>query len=230
MEQIKNKKKPHLFLKLLFSGLIISGIIWYSGSFPVTMELLDKRINEIIKFSERDFEVSFFSDLSEFSDNIIEMAEYYFCLIKDNLSGSFSEIKKPGFAVITNAAKFPSEGKTITSGFGKREDPITGLSDIHSGIDIALPFGTEITAAWSGNVFMTGFDDIYGNFVVLEHSEGFFTKYCHLSKICITENNFINAGEKIGEAGNTGRSTGSHLHFEVMIDGFNIDPMECFEI
>ncbi len=230
MEQVKKKTKPHLFLKLLFLLMIIAGIIWYAGSFPVTMELLDKRINKIIEFAEKDFEVSVFSDLSAFSKKLIDKTGYYFYLVKENISGSFSNVKKPGFAVITNSAKFPSEGKTITSGFGKREDPITGLSDYHSGIDIALPFGSKITAAWPGNVFVTGFDDIYGNFVIVEHSKKFFTKYGHLSKICVSKNNFINAGEKIGEAGNTGRSTGSHLHFEVIIDGFNIDPMECFEI
>lgn len=223
-------KKKHLFPKLLFSALIAAGMIFYSASFPVTMELIDKKINKIIELSGSDFEISLFSDLSEISRNFINNAEYYFDLVKENVSEVFSDIKTPGFVVITNAAKFPSEGMTVTSAFGKRKDPISGIADNHSGIDIALPSGSDIIAAWPGNVFETGFDDIYGNFVVIEHSEGFFTKYCHLSKICVSENDFVNAEEKIGEAGSTGRSTGSHLHFEVIIEGTNIDPMECFEI
>lgn len=224
------KKKKHLFLKLLFLILFFAGIIWYSGSFPVTMELLDKKINGIIDLTGSDFEISFFSDLSAISKKLIGSAEYYFDLAKENISESFSEVEKPGFVLITNAAKFPSEKSRITSAFGKRDDPFSGFADNHSGIDIALPSGSDITAAWPGKIFETGYDNIYGNFVVIKHSEEFFTKYCHLSKICVSENDFVNAEEKIGEAGNTGRSTGSHLHFEVIIEGINIDPMECFEI
>ena len=71
---------------------------------------------------------------------------------------------------------------------------------------------------------------IYGKYIIMEHSKGFFTKYCHLSEITVKKGDFVLSGSKIGEAGSTGRSTGSHLHFEVIIDGRNIDPKECFEL
>ena len=74
------------------------------------------------------------------------------------------------------------------------------------------------------------FDEIYGNYIVVEHSDGFLTKYCHLSKITANENDYVFANDKIGEVGSTGRSTGNHLHFEVIIEGRKIDPMECFDI
>ena len=226
----KKRKKKYLLLKSFILLLITAGIIVYSASFPVTMELLDKKIDEIIDLAGIDYKISVFSDLSKISKEFINKTEYYFDLIKDNITKDFTDIQKPGFAVITNAAKFPSEKSKITSVFGKREDPISGNADIHSGIDIALPSGSKIIAAWPGKVLETGFDEIYGNFVLIEHSDGFYTKYCHLSKIDVMENDFVNVEEKIGEAGNTGRSTGSHLHFEVIIEGTNIDPMECFEI
>ncbi|MBR5872495.1 MAG: M23 family metallopeptidase, partial [Oscillospiraceae bacterium] len=154
---------------------------------------------------------------------------YYFELIEENLKGSFEEIKPISEFIITSAAKFPVESKNITSTFGKREDPFLKNESYHNGIDISAPLGSDICSAWPGIILETSFDEIYGNYVIIEHSEEFFTKYCHLSKICAEEKNFVNAGEKIGEAGSTGRSTGSHLHFEVIINGINIDPKECLE-
>jgi hypothetical protein len=213
-----------------YGFFILIGVMFYSASFPVTMELMDSKVADILGFigMEKDFEA--FSKFSVFSKNIINKTEYWIEIIKENIEKATTETKKIPSVLITCAAKFPCENGYITSNFGKREDPFSKEEAFHSGIDIAAEKGSEIKTAWPGKISKTGFDNIYGKYIIVEHSKEFFTKYCHLSKICIRENNFINAGEKIGEAGNTGRSTGSHLHFEVIIDGFNIDPMECFEI
>lgn len=219
------KRKNNTVLKSIFLLIIVSGIFAYSYSFPKTMELLDKKASEIFNGKE----ITVFSDFSKLSNIIINDILYIIELIEINFNERDFDTSPLPVAIITNAAFFPAEVRTVTSDFGKREDPITGKIDNHSGIDIAAPVGSTIFSAWPGTVKETGFDDIYGKYVVVEHSDDFFTKYCHLSKISVNEGDFINASEKIGEAGSTGRSTGSHLHFEVMIDGQNINPSECFE-
>lgn len=224
---MENKAKKHIFLKMILVLLVLAGIIYYAYSFPTTMALLDEAVNKIIKTAGIESEFDVFSGFSDFSKEAVEAAVYWAEVIKENIEGNLPEGKELPLAVITCAAKFPSEGGNITSGFGEREDPISGESGNHNGIDIAAAFGSNVTAAWPGTVTETGFNEIYGNYIVMKHSDGFYTKYCHLSVVTATKGDFLNVGEKIGEAGSTGRSTGSHLHFEVSIGGRNIDPKEC---
>lgn len=229
MEQ-KTKKKNYYFIKFVLLIAVFVFIVYYAYSFPKTMELLDEAAEKAIRMIGIEKDINIFSAFSEFSKETAETAIYWAEVIKENISGMKADGKKLPVAVITCAAKFPSEGKYITSGFGKRKDPFSGKDNVHTGIDIAAPSGSSVISAWPGLVLESGFDEIYGNYIIVEHSEDFFTKYCHLSSVTKIKNDFINAGEKIGEVGNTGRSTGNHLHFEISIGGINIDPMECFEI
>ena len=223
------KIKKYYFIKFLFLLVLTAGIILYSSSFPATMKLLDSNVEKIINLSGNEIEFDFFSDLSAFSDKIINNAKYLIEVIIYNFEKGKDNKQIPEI-LISCSAKFPSENGRITSYFGKREDPFSKNEDLHEGIDIAAESGSSITAAWPGKVLETGFDKIYGNYVILEHSEKFLTKYCHLSDITVKEESFVNAEEKIGEAGSTGRSTGSHLHFEIIVEGKKIDPMICFEL
>lgn len=229
MEQ-KIKKIKHHFIGFILVAAVFAGIIYYACSFPKTMELLDEAAEKILKIAGIESDINVFSDFSEFSKKTVEKAIYWAEVIKENINERTADGKKLPVAIITCAAKFPSEGKWITSGFGFRKDPISGETGMHNGIDIAASYGSDVVAAWSGKVIETGFDDIFGNYIILEHSDGFLTKYCHLSAVSTEENAFVKAGEKIGEAGSTGRSTGSHLHFEVLVGGRNIDPKECLEL
>ncbi len=224
----KKKGKHHFFIKFLFLAVAFAAITAYAYFFPATMKLLDKSLNKFALFSGRNIEISFFEDYSDFAKKIIDSFLYKVEIIIDNIGEKNNEAKTIPLAVISCAADFPVESGTVTSGFGKRNDPISGKKDIHTGIDVAAALGSDVKAAWPGTIFETGYDKIYGYYVVIKHSEKFFTKYCHLSKIYSEENSFVNAGKKIGEAGSTGRSTGSHLHFEVIIEGRYIDPKECF--
>ncbi len=202
----------------------------YAYFFPKTMELLDKSLNEAASKTGLEINFDFFEKLSDFSKETVNKALYYAEIIEYNLKDILPEYKPVSLYLVSCAADFPLEEMNITSAFGRRKDPITNLSDGHTGIDIAAAKGDNVFSAWPGKVFETGSDKIYGNYVILEHSKDFFTKYCHLSKITCEKGEFMNAGEIIGEAGNSGRTTGSHLHFEVIIEGRNIDPMECFEL
>ncbi|MBQ6878281.1 MAG: M23 family metallopeptidase [Oscillospiraceae bacterium] len=219
------KKEKNSRLAIIATIIIIVLFSVYAFYFPATMGLLDENLNKLCKTAGLDLTINIFSDYSVF----LKEAVSYAAEAAEKINYSLEE-KNLSFVVTSCAAKFPSESVNITSAFGKRADPISGRADNHSGIDIAAAEGSNVFAAWPGRIIETGFDKIYGKYIILEHSKDFLTKYCHLSKISVFEKTFINAGEKIGETGKTGRTTGSHLHFEVIIEGRNIDPMECFEI
>lgn len=118
----------------------------------------------------------------------------------------------------------PVSGARITSRFGYRTHPITGKKGFHTGLDLAAAEGTPISAVYYGKVAKTGEDDSWGKYVLIEHSDGFETFYCHLSEIYAEKGAVIRQGETVGLVGSTGMSTGPHLHFEVRINGIRVDP------
>ncbi len=117
----------------------------------------------------------------------------------------------------------PLEGK-INSGFGYRKDPFNSRIGFHSGVDIDAKYGDPVVATADGVVEKTGWQGSYGKTIVLQHEDGFETIYGHLSKITVEEGQKIKVGEVIGKAGSTGRSTGTHLHYEVIKDGKRVNP------
>jgi len=112
----------------------------------------------------------------------------------------------------------------LSSGFGMRRDPITHEMQFHHGVDIAAPLGTKVHAAAAGSVVFSGFQNGYGNTVVVKHEDGFETRYAHMDKLFVNSGDSIQASQVLGTVGSTGRSTGFHLHFEISRDGTQIDP------
>lgn len=118
----------------------------------------------------------------------------------------------------------PAHGR-ITSYFGERTHPISGDEEIHKAVDIAMDEGTCVAAAWDGIVTETGYDAKKGNYLWLVHKNGNETFYCHLSEILVNDDAVIRAGETIAFSGNTGRSTGPHLHFAIKENGEYVNPL-----
>jgi murein DD-endopeptidase MepM/ murein hydrolase activator NlpD len=112
----------------------------------------------------------------------------------------------------------------VSSEFGIREDPFTRKPKFHRGIDISAPRGTPVQAALGGRVLFAGFSKGYGNTVVVEHGEGYRTRYAHLGSLKVTKGDVLETEQVLGTVGSTGRSTGPHLHFEVSRYGEKIDP------
>lgn len=110
------------------------------------------------------------------------------------------------------------------SGFGWRIDPFTGRSALHTGIDYQSPSGTDILAAAGGVVVTEEFRPDYGNMVEIDHGKDLITRYAHASKLSVKKGDLVKRGQKIAEVGSTGRSTGPHLHFEVLVRGVPQDP------
>jgi LysM repeat protein len=119
---------------------------------------------------------------------------------------------------------FPTNGR-ITSAFGPRNDPFTGVRRFHNGIDIAGPVGTPVLAAMAGKVVKIGVHPSYGRYVIMSHASGYQSWYAHLNKPLVASGTTVAQGEIIGEMGNTGYSTGPHLHFSIFKNGSPVDPM-----
>ncbi len=123
----------------------------------------------------------------------------------------------------TTPSVAPSKG-LLTSSFGSREDPFTGSSSMHSGLDIANAPGTDIFAPADGVVVLAGENGEYGNCVVIDHGRDTKTLYGHLQRYIVKVGQQVKRGEQIANMGTTGRSTGTHLHYEVRINNVPVNP------
>ncbi len=128
-------------------------------------------------------------------------------------------------SVIAIPSLQPVENMRLTSSFGVRSDPFHGTAAMHAGIDIPGPVGTPIYATADGVITRANRWAGYGNAIQINHGKGIETRYGHLSKILVTANTRVRRGQLIGLMGSTGRSTGSHLHYEVRVDGKALNPM-----
>lgn len=126
-----------------------------------------------------------------------------------------------------NPHSLPVRGE-ITSRYGWRLDPISGQQAFHQGADIAAPVGSPVGASAAGVVAFAGSRAGLGETVVIRHADGLESIYGHLSKIQVTEGETLSKGQLLGLTGNTGRSTGPHLHLEIRRDGQAMDPLRFF--
>jgi murein DD-endopeptidase MepM/ murein hydrolase activator NlpD len=123
----------------------------------------------------------------------------------------------------------PLSAYGLASPYGLRRDPMNGQLAMHSGLDLAAPQGADVRARASGKVVFAGRNGFYGNMVELEHGHGLRTRYGHLSAISVKVGQAINVRDKLGAVGSTGRSTGPHLHYEILFNGKTIDPRKFVE-
>ncbi len=119
----------------------------------------------------------------------------------------------------------PVQEGFISSYFGRRADPFTGYSAVHKGLDFAGPEGTKVSSVAAGLVTYAGERAGYGQMVEINHGNGLATRYCHNEKILVKQGDMVSKGQDLALMGSTGRSTGPHLHFEVLKNGTQVDPL-----
>ena len=117
----------------------------------------------------------------------------------------------------------------VSSYYGYRINPVTGAEQLHRGVDIAVPTGTAVLAAMDGTVTAAAYDSYYGNYIVIEDSNGYCTKYAHMDTLSVSAGQTVKHGDTIGTTGNTGSSSGSHLHIECQYNGEYYNPLFYFE-
>ena len=117
----------------------------------------------------------------------------------------------------------------MSSPYGYRPDPFTGVRSFHTGIDMVAPLGTSIKASMAGKVAAAGYNQVYGNYVIVSHSGGYQTLYAHMTTILVKQGQNVNQGSVLGKLGSTGYSTGPHLHFSVYKNGQLINPLSVLK-
>lgn len=145
-------------------------------------------------------------------------------LYEEILNDPVAKIVEKGTIVPPTYIK-PIAGGRQTSGFGRRNRPTKGASSYHKGIDWATPVGTSVVASCGGTVAFAGWGSGYGNVIYINHPDGRQTRYGHLSRIFVSTGQTVTQGQKIAASGNTGVSTGPHLHFEILINGSQVNPL-----
>ncbi|WP_106638822.1 M23 family metallopeptidase [Allosphingosinicella vermicomposti] len=142
-----------------------------------------------------------------------------------SLFTSWKQLDQLEQGMIAIPSAMPVKGTALTSKFGVRSDPFQGRAAMHAGVDLAGPLGTPIYATADGYVQRSNWVGGYGNLVELNHGRGIQTRYGHLSKALVAPGQRVKRGDLIALMGSTGRSTGSHLHYEVRIDGKAVNPV-----
>lgn len=144
--------------------------------------------------------------------------------LKSRMLSTKLEVQKKSQILRQAPTFWPTKSQHVTSEFGVRIDPFTQHPGVHNGIDISGDVGDSVYAAADGIVKTTGMNAARGNFVVITHPSGMITEYMHLSKIVAHDGDKVKQGDTIGLLGSTGRSTGPHLHFEVLKNEMPVDP------
>jgi len=155
-----------------------------------------------------------------------EMVEIF---VVENKDGSLAYYHANGENVKKGLLRTPINGARISSGFGNRRHPVLGYSKMHAGVDFAAPTGTPIYAAGDGKIARMGLFGSYGNYMKIYHNETYQTAYAHISRFArgMSVGTRVRQGQVIAYVGTTGRSTGPHLHFEVLKQGVQINPQNA---
>ncbi len=190
-------------------------------------------VREVAEYVMKPVDVESVKDTASANDDTIVDEQEYYENEQENETKVTQTDKNNTVAVMSlfseeSSITAPVKGR-ITSYFGKREDPISGDDSVHKAIDIAVDEGTNVGAAWDGIVTKTGNDSVSGNYIWMVHKNGCETFYCHLNQVLVSENSVIRAGETIAFSGNTGYSTGPHLHFGVKENGEYVDPLNYLD-
>lgn len=142
------------------------------------------------------------------------------------LFNSWKKLDSLADAAIAVPSDKPVKTAEFMSAYGRRTDPFERRIRMHEGIDLAAPIGTPIYVTAEGTILRAGWNSGgYGNFVEVDHGRGIITRYGHLSAILVRAGQHVTRGQQVGRMGSTGRSTGSHLHYEVRIDGRAVNPI-----
>ncbi|TVY01111.1 M23 family metallopeptidase [Cohnella terricola] len=157
------------------------------------------------------------ADFSELSQMLDEMAA--------SMEANLRKVEQRRAEFDALPSGWPTVSRKLTSGFGYRSDPFTGKSTFHAGVDITGDVGDPIFAAGDGTVKVAEFNLTRGNYIIIAHRNGLESWYMHLSKIEVNAGQQLKRGDKIGKMGNSGRSTGPHLHFQVVASEEPVNPL-----
>ena len=216
---IKNGVSPDILVKII--NLFSFDLDFQRDIRVNTVVSISYEFDEIIETSKLEY-----NDIKYASIIIDGKQLEYFKFITDD--GYVDYFNREGKNVKKSILKTPLDGARISSNFGMRKHPISGFNKMHKGVDFAAPTGTPIYAGGNGIIEYVGRNGGYGKYIRIRHNNGYKTAYAHLSnyKKGISKGVRVNQGDVIGYVGNTGNSTGPHLHYEIIYQNKHINPLK----
>lgn len=221
MEYRERKRGSRIITAIILLIFLGAGVFYVKTSKPAIWDKCISFVKSITAVSLETVNDSVFDSIGESGE-----------ILKDAQNINFDYVSQPlEYALLSNTYTppvcLPLASFKVTSDFGARTDPVTSEKNAtHHGIDLVSSADSEIYAYKDGKVIFAGSDKIYGNCVRIDHGNGLCTFYAHLSKLSVSEGDSVSAGQSIGIIGSTGKSTGVHLHFEVIKDGERVDPAD----
>lgn len=171
--------------------------------------------------SSEDISLASITERLDALQRSVNLEQLSYEAIRDSLKNELSRLN-------VTPSILPVEAGEFTSGFGPRIHPITGEWEVHKGVDIGVRSGTPVHATADGRVTTARWDTNLGAYIKINHGNGIYTVYGHLSQIDVGEGQLVKAGEQIGESGNSGRTTSPHLHYEVRVYNQAQNPINYF--
>ncbi len=228
IEEKTNEIDKLKFESATFAELVNDKIEEYTESFnKLTDEYITERTNSKPSRAGERNEADFSHDIKELKERLDSLTELY--SRSDVPSADLTAAEKKLEAYLeTIPTLWPTKGR-ITDKFGYRKDPFTRRTKFHNGLDIAADMGTDIVACASGKVIMAEFTRGYGRVVKIDHGRGIVTVYGHASKLLVKVGDTVKKGDIIAKVGSSGRSTGPHLHFELLLYNTPVDPLQYLD-
>ena len=211
-----NKKTINEMIGIFSFSVDFQRDIWRNDSFEILYE------EEFIKYdkSNKNLGKILYANLELKSVDSLKLYRFK----SDN--GKIEYFNENGKSAKKLLMKTPIDGARLSSGFGMRKHPVLGYNVKHRGLDFAAPKGTRVYAAGDGVIEMKQWNGAYGKYIRIRHANNFKTVYAHLSKLNKTPGGKVKQKQVIGYVGSTGRSTGPHLHYEVLKNGIRINPQK----
>ena len=224
-ERHKPKQQNGFMTKIILTQLVLS--LFITGILFLVCRN-DSNLSQNIK--------SFYNGICKTDIAVSEIFDSFKNVVQETFSPNIEDStgetepttgEKADFSPVFLTVNFESPIKrgSITSKFGYRVSPITNKYSLHTGLDISVPQNTKIYAVYDGVVVKSEYHEINGNYIVLEHSDHLKTTYNHCNKLLVKEGEKVQKGEVIALVGETGYATGSHLHFEVLLNGEYVNPL-----
>ena len=233
-DENEKRKSKKTFFQTVSSLIILALSLYVNYSDNPKLEFFKNYIRTSLSVSTdiseaKAYAKNIFDKKTNSDDEIIDDVDI--SNMEENESVIFTETNNIEYPIEENVPKDdavpafrnPTEGE-ITSPFGVRIHPISGITDTHTGIDIAGNLNQCVISAAEGKVIKCAEDNNNGKYIIVEHSQGYQSAYAHLNEICVIEGEVVDDNTKIGLMGSTGVSTGVHLHFEIKKDNQRLDP------
>ncbi|NLV36338.1 MAG: M23 family metallopeptidase [Clostridiaceae bacterium] len=212
----------------IFNEIVNDKIEEFTNSFnQITDDYIEERSKKTDRSGDRT-ETEFTNDMRELKGTLDSLSKLYSRSDVPVADLSSAEAKIEAF-MDTVPTLWPSNGR-LTDKFGYRRDPFTRRNRFHAGIDIAANSGTKIKAAASGKVIFAEYTGGTGRTVKISHARGITTVYGHASSILVEKGQTVKKGDVIAKVGSSGRSTGPHLHFEILLYGSAVDPLKYLDV